>query len=768
MNFRLSSQTALNLTLEGSTGSFRVGMALTNRLSTEVKYFLTHIGLDLSVSSNIGILNHMAPVREIFDPEALEFDEIMQRDIDDARVSSELIPYLLDSRSRDLVKLFPPIVVVVLPVKQEDNRPDDKYPKVEEFEESRANVDHKLYVIRAGALGREVFQFEQPIVAENKLEHDLVRLKLNTQRCKLVIVDGQHRAMALLALYRNLKQEWTNIRQAPFKDYYEEWTPNYIRQFQLQQISLPVMFCTFPGLDADYTGDYDLKKAARAIFLTLNKTARKVSESRNRLLDDNDLVALFLRDTLSSVKSKDTRSSYSLRIFNVELDQMHDRIKIDSPIAITGVNHIYYLIEHLLLNVPNSDVKGAKPRSGKFYKRTDLQVYGGLGRLDGRNILGAETADATTRNFYTAETGRKLAEQFRSRIGSFIITTFEQFLPFEAHTKSVLWLEEQLGQHENQKLRPILFEGQGISRVFTAHRENLREKLRNKEFGDEATKIEEIAKRLDATDQLINGFIEKLYTHRAEEYLSRVSDKAKLRGQDGNYHPKVVGFINDLYSNVFTTVAFQTALIAGFYGEMERANTERAKSSLPPLDTESLFDGYLLDLNKFFVPQSSSQFKRLVELFAGSLQGDINEWKLAPSRYTFREVVYPGEMQPDQWPKYKYLFLEIWRPDAETIKDKVAEERDLCRNQIFTSLYETYRKGYLLDKLRHEEDLTSEERKQILDDTYEAFKALLKTLNWNVAEIPDSKMMSERTSQPIDNAEEATENSEETWSSVGE
>src|SRR5262249_9423980 len=159
--------------------------------------------------------------------------------------------------------------------------------------------------------GNEIFQFEQPIESGRALNHDLTRLKFNVHRCKLVIVDGQHRAMALLALYRNVKQEWSDERRAPFKDYYEEWTPAYIRHFNLSQISLPVMFCTFPKLDENYRGSYNLKMAARAIFLTLNKTARKVSESRNRLLDDNDLVALFLRDTLSTIKQRDVRSPFS-------------------------------------------------------------------------------------------------------------------------------------------------------------------------------------------------------------------------------------------------------------------------------------------------------------------------------------------------------------------------------------------------------------------------------------------------------------------------
>lgn len=303
--------------------------------------------------------------------------------------------------------------------------------------------------------------------------------------------------MALLALYRNLKQDWSDSRRAPFKDYYEEWSEGYIKEFQLEQISLPVMFCTFPKLDEDYQGSYDLKKAARAIFLTLNKTARKVSESRNRLLDDNDLIALFLRDTLSIIKKKDVRSEHSLRIFNVELDQMHDRIRIDSPIAMTGVNHIYYLVEHLVLNAGDKDVNGAKPRSGSFRKRKDLGAYGSQ-RLDARNVLGADVADATQRDFYTADAGQKLANQFRRKFGHYICTTFEEFRPFEAHAAAVLWLEEQLRLQENQKLRPILFEGQGIGRVFAEHRASLKERLKANEFGNQASKIKEIVSRLGA------------------------------------------------------------------------------------------------------------------------------------------------------------------------------------------------------------------------------------------------------------------------------
>jgi len=389
---KLRRESALNLTLEGSVGSFRVGTGADNQTSSEVKYFLTHVGLDFAAGRNDALLAELAPVREIFDYQSLEFDEIMQRDIDDARVSAELIPYLLDDETRDLVKLFPPIIVIVLPVHEDRNRPAQYYPAVNEISQEETSDEPGQQILRAGEIGQEVFQFEQPVQNGYPLAHDLTRLRIHDHKARLVIVDGQHRAMALLAIYRNLKDQWTDARRAPYREYYAEWTPNYISQFNLTDIQLPVMLCTIPSLDQTYSGDFDLRKAARSIFLTLNKTARKVSSSRNILLDDNDLISVFLRRCLAHVKAKDPRSPSSFRIWNVELDQFRDKLRIESPMALTGVSHLYYVIEHLMMD--SGDVTGVSPRSGYFQVRTKLDNC--LDRLNGRDVLGAEVAESVS------------------------------------------------------------------------------------------------------------------------------------------------------------------------------------------------------------------------------------------------------------------------------------------------------------------------------------------------------------------------------------
>lgn len=760
MALGLSVTSALNLTLEGSVGSFSVGAGSDTQKSVEVKYFLTHVGLDFENGSNEEVLKHLAPVREIFPTVDLEFDEIMQRDIDDARVSSELVPYLLDHKSRDLVKLFPPIIVVVLPVKAYENKPADLYPTVSTDIETMPE-GHDAQIVRSGVKGQEVFEFVQPLQNGKLYEHDLVRLRLNTNKSRLVIVDGQHRAMALLAVYRNLKQDWNDAMKAPYKDYYEEWTPNYIRKFELKNISLPVMFCTFPQLDDSFDGEYNVKMAARSIFLTLNKTARQVSASRNRLLDDNDLIALFLRDTLSTIKKGDLYSGSTLEISNIELDQAHDRVKIESPIAISGVNHIYYLIEHIVLN-KLEDVNGAKPRAGNYYLRTDLEPAA-FRRLNGRNLLGADLADATSRQFYTAAAGDVLTKEFRERFGNYIVSAFQEFVPYEAHSGAVFWLSEQLRSQANTRVRPILFEGQGIGRTFAAHTANLAAKIDSQEFGADAPKLREILDRLTATQKLVDESITKLKFERAERFLSKVSDKKALKTEEGVLHPRVVEFVNKLYDNVLTTVAFQTAMIAGFFSELERANLERSKQGLGVVDTQAAFDGFMADINGFFSPSSSREFKRLVEVFQDTLEGEIRDWKITPSNSTFRRVVYRGEMQPAQWPKYKYLILEIWRANGSELEQSLTMERDKSRRQIFASLEQEYQKDFLTRNLKREENLTSGDRTEITNAAYDAFKRFLRNVGWLAADVPSKRSLEE--APVVEDAAEApaVEDESETW-----
>lgn len=750
MALRLRRETALDLTLEGTVGSFRVGAVSGGSRSLEVKYLLTHVGLNFSTSSNDKLLSALAPVREIFDFQSLDFDEIMQRDIDDARVSAELVPYLLDEQSKDMIKLFPPIVIVVMPIREGRTQPESFYPEVSvETLDPEGDREHPVLSTRSGSVGSEVFQFEQPIDGGRPLTSDLVRLKLNTHRTRLVIVDGQHRAMALLAIYRNLKDQWSDERRAPFKEYYSAWTKNYIERFNLNEINLPVLLCTIPELDTAYTGDFDMKKAARSIFLTLNKTARQVSDARNKLLDDNDLISFLMRRTLSHIKERDARSPHALRIVNVELDQEGSRQKIQTPVAITGVPHIYYMTEHMMLD-NGGTVRGVKPRAGTFYNRTRLDDL--LARLDGRNLLGAGTADTIRRDLFTAAAAEKLAAHFDSRYGTYVIGALERFAPFDRHNRAVIEMGEQLEREQDRQLKPILLEGQGIGRVFEAHRTSLRQRLRNGYFRTDVPEIEASSRRLDATATRIDDTVTRLRRDRAARLLGDLTDKKLVRGEDGGIHPKMVEWCNRLYDELFTTVAFQTALVCGFLGLVEKAERKLKKSDFgdqPPIDRDQAFDEYVTQLNQFFVPRSPTQLKRLIRVFTGEVADDKEVWAVRPSNQTFRSVVYRAEMQPDQWPKYRYLLLEVWHPTHPALQSILDEERSECRAEVFAALHDHFETAFCRENQKAKDELSKDERKAIFTQAFDTYAALIRNIG---ADALDRKAMREALSQVPANA----------------
>lgn len=698
-----STPSALDLEIGGSYGSFSVGKS-EGGTSTRVEYLLSDVGLQMSEGTDAKILRHLMPVRELFDIRTLDFEELMQRDIDDARVSNELIPYLLSDESADFVKLFPPIVVVVAPLETNALRPAKLYPEITKL---RKEVEGNLCdVVRSGSVGEEAYQLHRPIHEGKVRNHDFVRLRLNTEKVGLVIVDGQHRAMALLALFRNMKSDWANATRTAFKDYYSQWPRELIESFDLENVSLPVMFCTFPELHEGTAPDFDVMKAARSVFLTLNKSARTVSTSRNRLLDDNDLLSSFLREVLSKVKQRSELSPYSLRIHGVELDQANNRTKISDPIALTGVNHIYQIIEHLFVGKPASDVDRTIFRRTRRRDRIDLGTYDeGMKRINAKNVLSADDLAATTRTSFGSEVEKQLKDLFQSKIGGKIELYYQRFKPFEVHSAASLALSKSLEAEGDQRVKPILFGGQSMLRTFESHYENIERKIaiQNRETLSAALKASQ--ETLAGTKRLLDTKTAEFKLNRSYKFIVDVHDKSQLK-IDGEIAPKVVGFINELYTNLFTTVAFQTACVGFFFDTISLNNDINYDDAAIAQE----FDLYIEQLNQFFHPSSTAEVKRLIEVFKGKISGSPKDWNVTDkTASTFRQVVYRSEMQPDQWPRYKALLAELWHPKGETLKLSLEHERKRIRKQVLNQLISILTSEYSRSENKQLEDLSGAE-----------------------------------------------------------
>lgn len=709
------SKSALDVHLNGTIGSFRVSTDDGKSAGVEVRYLLTHVTLS-EKQGQTQLLSMLAPVREVFDLKQLGFDEIMQRDIDDARVSLELIPYLLDTSTTGLIKLFPPIVAVALPLKPNSRVPDSNYRKVEHsLVDSSEHKGIKDSRTTAGELGQEQFEFFQHLRSGLPIPEG-ARMSLARDNCTLAIVDGQHRAMALLALYRNLTGGWSDARRSPYEGYYKVWPEKEIRSYNLNELQLPVLICAFPQLDGTLKQDIDVVRAARRVFLTLNKTAKKVSDSRNKLLNDQDIVAECLRATLSHIKGLDAKDDTGLRIWNVELDQEGDRVKIVSEAAFTGVNHLYHLISHILM--AQAPVRGIEARGKAGAPRKSLDYA--YTRLCLKDTLTSDQRMVNTRVNYSDE----IAEVFRSTWTTLYVPIIDRILgkvyPFAAFARATINLNQELVGKRDAELEKMLFDGQATSRTFDDFREGLNRRVGDDEPNWTTPEIKETLSRVNAVLASRKAAVESMRATRASFMIDAMSGAAKKKvTTDGVVARPVRDAMDRLFENVFSTVAFQTAAVCTYVEAIQVAFGSIEHSTM------LLLDEYIEAMNGLLRPKNIDDLKALMHTFEGDLALEP-EVKLTSGGPTFRQVVLPGELQPAEWPKYRYLLLELWKPTGAELKAFVDEDRKRGREAVAQSLYRRRLGAYCIENRIAESDLAPEVKAEILakaKSMYEEFLA---------------------------------------------
>ncbi|MBA4026703.1 MAG: hypothetical protein C0473_00525 [Cyanobacteria bacterium DS3.002] len=668
-------QPAFNLFLGGAVGSFAVKTS--EGSSIPVKYIQTHVKFKLDDPQYQRIFDCLRPVREIFNEKTLGFEDLMQRDIDDARVSNQLIPYLLLPASGDEVKFFPPIVTVVVPV-DADLSLLPLYPKIENeiIEETGYNLNR----IRSGPVGSETFEFEQVQEEDGELNSfDNARLRLNTSKCQLVIVDGQHRAMALLALYRNIRK-WPD-GTSPFAKYYERWTNENVSQ-DLSELSLPMVVCTFPSLDETSTANTKVSTACRSVFLALNKNARPVTKSRNILLDDRDFIALCERSILEQIKDEND-SEKAVRLCNFELDADEDKSALKSTLAISGVMHIFSAIERVLLNTD-------EPIGLHYPKRNYSKINRGkfadscLQRLNARNLIGSDRYQKTERNSVAHEAAKILENSFNERYGKYFKRLLQEFAPYEAAGLASLELEREIDSKEHHLIKKMLYEGQGIQRVFNQYVKDIENDFAEK-YSNQG---KEVPKRFK---DLVADFkqTQKRLTEFQADYLKKRTDKLMPRlVSKMSSNPAVYDELNSLYRWVLTSTAFQNALLITFFSTIEKLNDSRGSTAIGDSQDDAVFEEYLSAINSFFRATTEAELHRILSGFQGKVIGELSDGSLRVNKTNsnIRSLAFQSlEQKPDEWPKWRYIILEIWKrqkTNNSALAELLSRYVDKCRAEM--------------------------------------------------------------------------------------
>jgi hypothetical protein len=342
--------------LQGVLGKFNVPSS-----DISVDYFLTYASLDASQASHGQLLKMLVPVREAFEIKGLDFDHLLQRDLDDYRVSNEMIPYLLGETSTD-PRFFPPIVAVIVPWKK--GKMQDKYPKLEIRTESEG--EFKLKVSKYG----NVFSIRQEQREDGALAQSPVDLTLYESNAKLVIVDGQHRAMAMLATYRSAFNSWG---KSEFEYFYEsaEQLEVETKAQDFGFIQLPVCIVYFPEITEETKKkNASLTIACRKLFLDVNRNARHPSKSRQILLNDTDLAAFFTRQVFNSFQKNTEKGS--VKLYHTEYDNPLDKVSVYRPFAITTVSSIYQAVEQVIF-ADDERIRNPMATSGKTDNKARLQ-----------------------------------------------------------------------------------------------------------------------------------------------------------------------------------------------------------------------------------------------------------------------------------------------------------------------------------------------------------------------------------------------------------
>ena len=634
----------------GSFGEFTIGDGSS---TLRAKYILTKIrpGND-GTSPESALASQMRPWREVFNIEQLDFNQLLQRDLDDSRVAHDLIPYLLEESGKS-AKFFPPILAVIVPRKQVGPGIEPFYPTLNVQDES---------VEKYG----DLFDFER-MKWDGKLT-PLAKLSYNRERSAFVIVDGQHRAMAVLALHRQLNENWGNN---PFESYYDHVS---VTPEQVNNIELPTCIIYFPDLhqgNLNLKQGIDLSSVCREIFLVVNRTAKHVSESRAILLDDEDIAAHLMRETLSKVKDRGEEPAGLARIYSIsygdsdmetgQREVISGQLEYSSAITLHKIHRAISFgpkeaFEKIDCYVDISDGRRTqnKNRPSEILLGTDVEHLDPLEYNSGKLHLSREVKEVV----------KKLGKLTDEALGSL----FDEFRPFKVHNNELQNLKMKLSDvyaksdRVQKKAYTLIFEGSGVRNVFESHFKRLKkEKQGRLDSGQRVPDyLEKQIQFCQSVNITLNNNKQEFQHFRACKFFSINYDVFYRSDSDNQTDQEKLEDKDQKLFQTLATQAFQLGYAMAIFIVVEELRKQSTVASFPYSERLQLVQFvtkvYLTALNAYFSPQGDTVHR--------TLNGYINEGRA--SVFDLDALGLRGllkmsvnELNERQWRFFRYTILEI-------------------------------------------------------------------------------------------------------------
>ncbi len=267
----------------GSFGDFETS------LSYELNYLMTTL--------DIKSINDLSSASSVLKLEDTNFEELIQRDIDYKRIDEQIVKHYLE-KGKDKVIFFPPLLVSPMVVK--DGRPLDKFQnKTIKTDNGELSITWDDILQISFPLNEEAsnvypYKIKDEDGQEKAIYNYATTLKYNSDNVKLVVIDGQHRFMAL-------KRIWDDEEKRDI----------------LSNIKIPIcIFFTPNAVEGNNTES--LTRSMRQLFVVINSTAKQVSGHFITLLNDDSLTSYAIRDFADYWKSKNN-------LFFLEWNEREDK-----------------------------------------------------------------------------------------------------------------------------------------------------------------------------------------------------------------------------------------------------------------------------------------------------------------------------------------------------------------------------------------------------------------------------------------------------------
>jgi hypothetical protein len=265
----------------------------------------------------------------------------------------------------------------------------------------------------------------------------------------MVILDGQHRAMSLLAIQRTVTNSWNTVAKgARYQPFYEHHVKSWLKKAEaegktidLTKIELPVTICWFPESPGDATKPKP-HLAARKLFVDVNNNAKPPSEARLVLLSDTQLDNIFARELLNRLR-RDSYWQDSFPLYGVEYDNPDK--SSTSPrrwSVITSLDIIKDAVVRTvfgpqrIINDPAASLQGGPPhRDMDIRMRDQLSVSSLFPRefQDGERTLICENLGNLVFPLNNSENTKKLLDKFYDTWGKGILYLLSGVEPYKMH-----------------------------------------------------------------------------------------------------------------------------------------------------------------------------------------------------------------------------------------------------------------------------------------------------------------------------------------------